>query len=229
MIVSVTLCLHLALNKQVTFPKDPPFEADIRKFEAQDEKNPPKPGGIVFVGSSSIRLWKTLEQDFPSYNVINRGFGGSKIEDSTRYCQRIVTKYKPKIIVFFAGTNDIADGKLAEQVLEDFRTFVLKVRTHEPNVQIVYLSITPAPARWAHIGEIRQANQLIQEWMKKRYMYFVDMQSAFLTPGGEPRPELFVEDKLHLNEKGYEVWKQELTPLLSRLWSAGLIRRSAVP
>lgn len=193
----------------------PPFEADIRKFEAEDAKNPPAKGGIVFVGSSSIVRWKTLKEDFPGYNVINRGFGGSQISDSVRYAQRIVTPYEPKMVVLFAGTNDIAAGKSAETVFADYRAFLKKVREKLPTVPIVYISITPAPSRWDKLDVIKKANMWIHEFTKmEKNLVFVDMFPNFIDAKGGPRPELFVEDQLHMNPKGYEIWVREMKKIL---------------
>jgi len=199
-------------------PTEVPFEADIRKFEAEDAKNPPKPGGIVFVGSSSIVRWTTLKEDFPSYNVINRGFGGSQISDSVRFANRIVTPYKPKMVVFFAGTNDIASGKSATTVLDDYKQFVRRVRAKLPRAIIAYISISPAPSRWSKITEIKKANGLIQSYSKvERNLVFVNTYPQMVDANGGPRPELFVSDQLHLSPKGYAIWIKAVGPILANL------------
>ena len=216
MLASIALVYSFTGTGQAITSARPLFEDEIRRFEQQDVANPPEPGGIVFVGSSSIRLWSTLRQDFPGHSVINRGFGGSQVSDSVQYVDRIVTNYRPRLVVFFAGTNDLASGKPAEVVLEDFRAFAGRVHAKLPKTRIIYLSITPAPARWANVGEVRQANRLIKEYtMKRPFMFFVDMYDEFVTITGDPRPELFVEDQLHLNSKGYEVWTLRLRPILA--------------
>lgn len=194
-----------------------PFEADIKKFEAEDAKNPPKPGGIVFVGSSSILRWKTLETDFPGYNVLNRGFGGSQISDSVRFAERIVTPYKPRMVIFFAGTNDIAGGKSAEMVFEDYKQFVTKVQAKLPATKIAYISISPAPSRWSKLDEIKKANGLIKEYATHhKNLLFVDAFPEMVDSKGGPRPELFVEDQLHLSPKGYEIWVRDVKKILPR-------------
>lgn len=194
-----------------------PFESEIAQFEAADRQNPPAPGGIVFVGSSSIRLWKTLNDDFPQYQTLNRGFGGSQISDSVFFANRIVTPYKPKVVVFFAGTNDINDGKSPETVLQDYQRFVDVVRSECPTTPIVYLSISPAPSRWAKIEQIKRANALIQAYCRRgKRLLFVDMFSKMLDAKKGPRPELFVEDQLHLNAQGYSIWTKALTPVLAK-------------
>jgi len=216
--------LLLALTGHA-FAQDPPakpapslpFEPEIVHFEEMDAKNPPVPGGIVFVGSSSIRRWTTLQEDFPGRNVLNRGFGGSQTSDSVYYAERIVIPYKPSMVVFFAGTNDIAAGKTAETVFTDYKAFVDKVHQALPNIPILYLSITPAPSRQNKWDEDMKANQLIKDYCKTdRSLKFVDMYKQFLTKQGGPRPELFVEDQLHMNPAGYAIWVKAVTPLLPK-------------
>ena len=210
---ALALCVTFAQTPQ----NPPPFEADIKKFEAADVANPPAKGGIVFVGSSSIVMWKSLKEDFPGYNVINRGFGGSQISDSVRYAQRIVTPYEPKMVVFFAGTNDLASGKSAETVFADYKAFVGKVREKLPTVPIAYISISPAPSRWSNVETIKKANSLIKEYAgKERNLKFIDVFSLMLDEKGGPRPELFGSDQLHMNEKGYAIWKKAVAPFLPK-------------
>jgi lysophospholipase L1-like esterase len=186
-----------------------PFAAEINAFADADHESPPPKEAIVFVGSSSIRLWKTLEQDFPNHQVINRGFGGSQIIDSVNYADRIVIPYQPKHIVLYAGGNDINAGKSPEQVLADFQAFVQKVRQVLPNVKISYISIAPNPARWAQIGRIREANRLISTYAHyDGRISFIDVFPHMLGRNGQPRPDIFVADRLHMNEKGYEIWRK---------------------
>lgn len=219
MLLRGALAPLLALTQLFFFARqaEPPFEADIRRFEAEDAKNPPAPGGIVFVGSSSIVRWKTLQNDFPGYNVINRGFGGSQISDSVRFADRIVTPYKPKMVVVFAGTNDIWAGKTAETVFDDYKQFVGKVRIKLPKVPIVYISISPAPSRWSKIEEIKKANRLIQSYSRRgRNLVFVNTFLKMLDAKGGPRPELFVSDQLHMSPLGYEIWVTAVRPILPK-------------
>ena len=194
-----------------------PFEDEIEAFEAQDRVNPPKKGGILFTGSSSIRIWTSLREDFPGRNVINRGFGGSQVSDSVRYVHRIVTPYAPKTIVFYAGTNDIAAGKSADTVFADYRAYVREVRTRLPKTTIFFVSISPAPSRWAKWGEMSRANVLVRDWSKgQRGLGYIDLVPAMLDAKGQPRPELFGPDMLHMNPQGYVVWKGVIGPRLPR-------------
>src|SRR6185503_13157441 len=140
------------------------WEKEIAAFEAQDKTNPPPKGAILFIGSSSIRLWKTLAEDFPDLKVINRGFGGSEIADSVHFLDRMVIPYEPTRIVMYAGGNDINANKTPEQVARDFKAFVAKVHAKLPKTKIAYISIAGNPARWAQVERVKRANELIREF-----------------------------------------------------------------
>lgn len=190
------------------------WEPEIRKFEVSDASQPPKAGGIVFVGSSSIRLWK-LEKSFPDLPVINRGFGGSEIEDSVHFAKRIVLPYHPKTVVFYAGDNDIKKNKTAETVASHFKDFCGVVHDHLPQTKILFIGIKPSPSRWSLIAEQRKANGLIRDFCAStNYARFVDVEPVMLGSNGEPEPELFKEDKLHMTDAGYERWTAVLAPAL---------------
>ena len=183
------------------------FEAEILAFEASDRTNPPPRDAVLFVGSSSIRLWKTLAQDFPKHRVINRGFGGSQISDSVFYAKRIVIPYRPKLIVMYAGGNDINSGKTPHAVYHDFQTFVATVHASLPRTSIAYISIAPNPARWAQVDKVRETNTRIKAYARRqRNVEFIDVFPHMLGRDGQPRPEIFSADRLHMNEQGYALW-----------------------
>jgi len=185
------------------------FENEIRAFEASDKTNPPPKNAILFIGSSSIRMWKTLAQDFPEYRVINRGFGGSQISNSIHFAERIVLPYEPRVIVFYAGGNDLNAGKSAETVFNDFKIFVGKVRAQLPTTKVVYISVAPNPARWAQMDRIREANRLIRDYtMTQAGLSFIDVHPHMLGEDGQPKPDIYLDDKLHMNAKGYVIWKR---------------------
>jgi lysophospholipase L1-like esterase len=190
------------------------WEKDIAAFERRDMDRPPPKNAIVFVGSSSIVKWD-LAKSFPGVEAINRGFGGSQLTDSAHFVPRIVTKYEPRLVVLYAGDNDLAAGKTPEQVADDFRAFVQAVRKELPKTRIVYLSIKLSIARWKLADKIRQAGALIEASCKQdEGVQYVDVATPLLGQDGKPRPELFAKDGLHLNEKGYEVWAAVLKPYL---------------
>jgi lysophospholipase L1-like esterase len=194
------------------------WEKDIRAFEAADQALPPPAGAVLFVGSSSIRFWKSLPQDFPQYQVINRGFGGSQIADSTYFADRIVIPYKPSAIILHAGSNDLTAGKTPEQVFADFKAFVEKVRTALPETPIAFLSINPTPARWAQAEKQKETNRLIQQFIAgKPGLTYIDQWDALVGPDGQPRMDLHIKDRLHPNAAGYKIRTQLITPWLATL------------
>jgi lysophospholipase L1-like esterase len=197
-------------------PKPPPFAEEIKKFEAADAKAPPAKGGVLFVGSSSIRMWKNLAGDFPGVAVINRGFGGSQVRHSTMYADRIVLPYEPKTIVFYAGDNDLAANRSPEQVLADYKAFVERVHAKLPDTHIYFISIKPSKARWKLIDNIREANRLVKEFSESQpeKLGFIDVFPAMLNAEGKPRDELLGPDGLHMTRAGYELWRDTIAPVL---------------
>ena len=195
-----------------------PHADEINKFIEADAKQMPPQGAVLFIGSSSIRYWDTLAQDFPEIPVINRGFGGSLVEESTRYADRIAIPYKPKMIVMFAGTNDLDYGnKTPQQVFDDYKAFVAKVRESLPGVRMVYLSISPTKSRWKEEEKVLQANHLIQDWMilnnsPTNKLNFINTHDELLTANGQPPVNLERDDGLHFNKEGYKVWTALMKP-----------------
>jgi lysophospholipase L1-like esterase len=188
-------------------------EAEIRRFEESDRAVPPAPGGIVFVGSSSFRMWKSLESDFPGLPVLNRGFGGSTFPEAIHYLSRIVLPYRPRTIVVYEGDNDLTFGWGARQVADDYRTFVRKVRDSLPNAKIVFVSIKPSPSRWKLVDEQREANRLVRGIVARDTLQsYVDVFTPMLGANGRPQPELFIADSLHMTPAGYAIWRRQVAP-----------------
>lgn len=183
------------------------FEPDIVAFEQADSVVRRRPGGVVFVGSSSIRLWDTLGDDFPGAAPINRGFGGSRLRDTTYYAQRIVVPYQPRAVVVYAGDNDLSEGRTPEQVRDDFATLVTQLRAQLPQARIAFISIKPSPAREALLGQMREANALVRDYARRQQgVAFLDVATPMLAADGQPRDELFLGDRLHMNPNGYAIW-----------------------
>jgi lysophospholipase L1-like esterase len=194
------------------------WEPAISAFEAADKTNPPPQGAVVFVGSSSIRLWATAQGQFPSHRIVNRGFGGSQLSDSVAYADRIVIPYRPKVVVLYAGDNDLAAGKTPEQVCADFKSFVDKLQAALPETQVAFLAIKPSPSRAKFQAAGQTANRLIQEFTATRpRLTYVDVATPMLGNDGRPREELFVKDRLHLNDAGYKLWASIVQPVLDKL------------
>jgi lysophospholipase L1-like esterase len=193
------------------------WEEEILGFEASDRRNPPPSGAILFVGSSSIRMWD-LKKYFPDVPTINRGFGGSEIADSLAFAERIIIPYRPRAIVIYAGDNDITAGKLPGKVAEDFARFVEKVQSSLAETPILYISIKPSIARWALYGKMADANQRIDSLAAlENAVHFVDIAAKMLDEQRRPDSTLFVEDGLHLSERGYELWTRILREKLEAL------------
>jgi lysophospholipase L1-like esterase len=193
------------------------WETEIAAFEASDKTNPPPKDAILFVGSSSIRLWQSLAHDFPEHKVINRGFGGSHLADCALLVDRVVIPYRPKTVLLYAGDNDIAEGKTPEEVFADFKTFVEKVHVALPKTRIAYISIKPSITRRQLLDNMKATNRLIEDYaQKKKNLMFIDVFTPMLNPDREPRKELFVSDGLHLNAAGYELWASIIRPYLNR-------------
>lgn len=196
-------------------PTTLPFENQIEAFEAADRRQMPPANATLFIGSSSIRFWTTLAQDFPDFPVINRGFGGSTIDDCRNFVDRIVVPYHPKRIVFYAGDNDLAFGKSPQAVADDFKNFVVKVRIGLPDTPIYFISIKPSILRWNIVNRIREANRLIQaEIASDPSLHYINVFDAMLGDDGTPRKDLFRFDGLHMNRRGYELWTSIITPML---------------
>jgi lysophospholipase L1-like esterase len=192
------------------------WEQDMQRFAAADAVAPPPKHALLFIGSSSIRFWDTLATDFPGLPVINRGFGGSEIRDSTWYAGRIVAPYAPRQVLIYAGDNDLASGRSPVQLRDDFRSFVARVRHDLPRVKIAYISNKPSPSRAHLLAAQREANALIrQDIATMANVRFIDIFTPMLDAQGRPREELFREDRLHMNPAGYELWTRVVAPYLS--------------
>ena len=200
-----------------TIKKPAMFERQIAAFEKADQLNPPKPGVIVFTGSSSIRFWDTLAADMQPLDTINRGFGGSQIYQVNQYASRIVLPYRPRAVVLYAGDNDLSwpASKSPEQVFGDFRQFVEIIHTKLPETWIYYISIKPSIRRWSNWAKCQETNVLIADYIRTQpRVQFIDVDRAMLDAQGKPRKELFRWDGLHMNAEGYAVWTSIIKPVL---------------
>lgn len=191
------------------------WEEAIQRFEQEDTQNPPPKGAVLFVGSSSIRMWESLQEDFPGVVTINRGFGGSQMSDLNHYIDRIILPYEPAMIFVYEGDNDIAADKSPEVVLSDFKTFVERIHSKMPDTQIGFIAIKPSTARLDLINDVRYANELVKEYtLWKSNLEFIDIFSAMLGLDGYPREELLLDDGLHMTGAGYEVWAKTIGPYI---------------
>ena len=193
------------------------FLDEITAFKKSDSVNHPPKNVILFVGSSSFRMWKNIQQDFPGYTIINRGFGGSTLPDVMYYANDIIFPYMPRQIVIYVGENDLAssDTVTAQSVVNRFKSLFYLIRNRMNEVPIVFVSIKPSPSREKLLPKIKEANRGIKLFLKKKMkVSYVDVFHKMLTPKGLIRGELFIEDQLHMNNKGYEIWKNTIRPYL---------------
>lgn len=209
------VALFVALQTQAQQP--PAFWNEIVAFKKADTANPPIANPILFVGSSSFTKWKDVNNYFPGYPIINRGFGGSTLVDVIRYAYDVILPYKPKEIVIYCGENDLAysDAVTAQDVFNRFKTLFGMIRTNLPEVPVYYVAIKPSPSRVRLIDKVKEANKLISGYLKKQKKAgFINVFDAMLDEKGQPRPELFVSDMLHMKPEGYAIWQKIIQPYL---------------
>ncbi|MCZ2495958.1 GDSL family lipase [Xylophilus sp. Kf1] len=183
------------------------WHSSMAAFAASDLERAPVTEGVLFVGSSTIRMWSHLAQDFRQLPVLNRGFGGSTMADVQYFAPQLVLKYKPRQVLVYAGDNDLAEGRSPQQVVESFRAFVDQVRRELPETRISYISIKPSPSRAGLLPKIREANGLLAAYVHSLpNAAFIDIFTPMLDTAGAPRMDLFGPDRLHMNDAGYALW-----------------------
>ena len=194
-----------------------PFWHEIQQFKKRDSVSMPAKNGIVFVGSSSLRMWKDLETTYKKYNAINRGFGGSDLASANLYVNELVIVHKPRQVVIYSGENDIANGVSADKTFERFTAFFGNIRKALPKTNITFVSIKYSPSRAKFSDTITKTNGLIKSYLAKRKNTgYIDITSKMLSSSGEMRPELFQSDMLHMKPEGYAIWTKEITPYLKK-------------
>jgi lysophospholipase L1-like esterase len=192
------------------------FEAEISAFEQADLTSPPPANPVLFVGSSIIRVWPDLAGDFPDYPVMNRGFGGSQMSDVLYYFDRVVAVYDPALILVYEGDNDLASGKTVDQVYADYVEFLALVEEQLPDTDVAFISTKPSPSRSQYLDVTRQLNARLEELASNNsHLWYIDVFTPMLNDNGQPRPELFGSDMLHMNAAGYELWKTIIEPVLA--------------
>jgi len=195
----------------------PAFWNDIQQFRKQDSVQPPPSNAILFVGSSSFTRWTDVQNYFPGYTIINRGFGGSTLVDVLHYEEDVIFKYNPKQVLIYCGENDFAssDTITPTTVFNRFKTLFSEIRTVYPKVPIAYISMKPSPSRWNLRDKFMTGNHLIEDYLKKqKNAQFISVWKPMLGSDGKPKKEIFVEDNLHMNAQGYAIWQKIIQRVL---------------
>ena len=215
-LINLTLFYSQVNSQEKEYRSPLIFEKDILEFENTDIKQKPKPGSIVFIGSSSIRGWhKHIQEDLSPLTIIPRGFGGSNFNDAFYYADRIVISYKPRAVVIYEGDNDVAQGISTEKIANTFIDFTKKIHSNLPEARIYFISIKPSISRWHLWNKMKEANKLIEKICSKdKRLNYIDIASSMLSDDGLPKKELFLEDKLHLTRAGYILWRDIVKSIL---------------
>jgi lysophospholipase L1-like esterase len=211
----LTLLVCFAVQLQATAQQAKPFWSEIQAFQKQDSIAMPPRNGIVFVGSSSVRMWKDAEEIFKKYQVINRGFGGSTLADAILYQDELIFRYEPRQVVIYTGENDVASGVSATETFDRFKTLVTNIRTKMPEVPLVFMSMKESPSRVQFRDTLLKANAMIKDYISTMpKAVYLDVNAKMLDKDGNTRPELFREDMLHMKQAGYDIWEKALRPHL---------------
>jgi len=194
----------------------PRFGNDIQTIKQYDKIYTPPANAILFVGSSSIRVWRDLERTFADKVVLNRGIGGAVLNDMFYYFDDLITPYQPRQIVLYVGENDLVDDKsTSDTIFNKTKKLLNLIRTKLPKTPIAYISLKPSPSREKYLPKLIQANNQLRDYIKtQKDIDYIDVYSLMLTPNGKPRPELFLADQLHMNERGYAIWTKKIKPFL---------------
>lgn len=187
----------------------------LAEFDSQEAARPIAPGGIVFAGSSSIHIWSSMEMDFPAMGALNRGIGGSTVADVIELYDRLIKPYRPRQVVFYSGTNDLASGSTVERVLRDLETLFEHIHADFPQARISFITLAPNPARWSMVDQFKRVNATVEGWRPARpYLDVINVFDAMLGADGLPLPDIYRDDRLHMNAKGYSIWKGIIGPYL---------------
>ena len=209
--------IALVIPAHATAQQPPPnrFEKNVAAYEAADKASPPPANAILLVGDSQFYRWKTLAEDLPGYTIVNRGIDSFTMTDVVFFVNRLVLPYKPRMVVVHAGGNDVNNGRTPQQVLGDFQALVRAVRPSMPGVPIVFSSVTPGPGRWSQAAVRSETNRLIKEYTQSQpNLVFLDLWTPMLTADGQPREDLWVEDRIHPNHTGYQLRAKLMLPIL---------------
>ena len=212
-LTTLFILLSFALLAQAQSPTR--FEKEIKKYIEEDASPYQSRDIILFTGSSSVKAWRTVDENYPKHDIINRGFGGSMMSDLYYYREELILKYKPKQVFIYEGDNDITNGKSAKEIMKDTKMLVKAIKKALPNTSIVFISAKPSIARWNLKNEYEQFNAKLKKYTKrKKNIQFVDVWTKMLKENGELDQTLFIEDGIHMNITGYTIWKDAIEAFL---------------
>ncbi len=214
LLIAAFVCLpFISVCQQKLGPER--FEGSIQKFEQMDQETPFPEGAVLFVGSSSIGIWSSIDDDFPDVSIVNRGFGGSTFEDLLFYIDRVVTCYQPSKIFIYEGDNDISGGKKPKDILQEAEKVRQAIASKLPGVPVFFIAAKPSVARWKLRKKYQQLNSKLSLYAAKTMQTgFVNVWEPALDQNGEVFKDIFKDDNLHMNEKGYAIWIKALQPFL---------------
>ncbi len=214
-IIALWACLSVVRGAGWHDPME--YEAEIRQFEEADRRTPPPANPILFTGSSTIRAWLSLTNDFSDLPVINRGFGGSHYSDLVHFYPRLIPPYRPGMILLYSGDNDLGSGLGVGDVFTELTNLVARIRTDLPGTFVGIISVKPSPARLGVLAKQHDFNDRIRKFCADQpQLRFIDLVPAMLDQTGQPKPELFGPDRLHMNPAGYALWTDLIRAELGR-------------
>lgn len=185
-------------------------EISLRDFQRDNQKT-----FILFTGSSSVRLWKNLQTDFPQVQILNTGFGGSTMEELLHYSDQLIFKYTPEKIFIYEGDNDVVIGHSTERIMKATETLLAKIQLQLPEAHVFIIAAKPSIARWNYQAAYLELNHSYKKLAKRqRKVKYIDIWNPMLGDDGKPMPDIFIVDNLHMNPKGYTIWAEEMQKYL---------------
>ena len=215
----ITIVIAFMMWNTLVYAQAPAFYDDIQAFKRKDSIHFPPKNAILFVGSSSFTKWTDVQEYFPKYKIINRGFGGSTLEDVIRYAGDVIAPYHAKQVVIYCGENDLAssDTVTALMVLERFKQLFALIRQNDLSVPVAFVSLKPSPSRKHLWPKMVETNQLIKDFLgTQKKTAFIDVYNRMFNSDGTVMQDIFIEDNLHMNAKGYAIWQKTIKPYLKK-------------
>lgn len=199
----------------LSFAQQIPFQDEVNRLTTDVDSSGWQKGSIVFTGSSSIRMWKNLQGEFPNVPIINTGFGGSQASDLLAHLEDLVLRYEPTAVFIYEGDNDVNAGKNPELILQDLDKILQRLNEQKEGISVYFIGAKPSPSRWQLKAEYEAFNLALEQFSEGQgTATYVNVWNPMLDAGGNPRPELFLGDMLHMKPEGYKIWKELISPTL---------------